>query len=96
MDPLLAARQPDQQERVIHTDNARTDTSNSVDEHFESHRLRHGDHLPYLPGLVPSDLCLFGFTEGQFKTTHFPDGQALTSEVRRIGSELARDAPINF
>jgi hypothetical protein len=92
MDPLLAARQPDQKHPlwrvVIHADNAHIHTSKIADEYLESHRVLHADHPLYSPDLAPSDFFLFEFIKGQLKGTHFPDGQVLRCEVRWILLEL--------
>jgi hypothetical protein len=62
-----------------------------VNEYFESQRLRRVDHPQYSPDLALSDFFLFGFIKVQLKGTHFPCGQVLICEVRRILSELRPD-----
>jgi hypothetical protein len=92
IDPLLAALKPDWQhpfrKLVIHLDNARTHASVIVGKYFESQRLWWADDPLHSPDLAPSDFFLFGLAPGQLKVTHFPDGQALICEMRRLLSEL--------
>jgi hypothetical protein len=62
-----------------------------VNEYFESQRLRRADHPQYSRDLALSDFFLFEFIKVQLKGTHFPCGQVLIYEVRRIVSELRPD-----
>jgi hypothetical protein len=62
-------------------DNARPHTANKTNETLRNFKWEVLEHLPHSPDLAPSDFHLFGPLKHYFSAEHFPDDEAVETEV---------------
>jgi hypothetical protein len=88
---LLSLRpQIDRRRLFIHADNAKPHTTRKCRAFCEEKRLHLAVHPLYSPGLVPSDLLLFGYIKHCPQGIVFPSHKGLLASIHEIVGALPR------
>jgi hypothetical protein len=69
---------------IVHADNAKPHTSKRKEEFMEKNNLKGNAHPPFSPGLIPSDIFLFGSTKGKLQRTGFMENDDFLEEIHEI------------
>jgi histone-lysine N-methyltransferase SETMAR len=73
---------------VVHTDNAKTHTTQKRRPFCEENELRLVFHPPYLPDLAPSDFFLFDYVKERFKGMVFPSYEELLDAIGEVVTSI--------